>query len=106
MPTSLSQVSIYRCSYIAIANSMLLLALKVRWLLSTFWTSRTNHINLKVFHTKRYEIGSSEGNFPLEVEAYYCQIYFEALDLIVCGIQNRFDQPGYRVYCKLEDLLV
>ena len=55
---------------------------------------------------KRYEIGSSEGDFPLEVEAYYRQIYFEALDLIICGIQDRFDQPGYRVYCKLEDLLV
>ena len=27
-----------------------------------------------------------------------CQIYFEALDLIICGIQNR-------VYCKLQDLI-
>ena len=55
---------------------------------------------------RRYEIGSSEGEFPLEVEGYYKQIYFEALDLLICGIQNRFNQPGYRVYSKLEDLIV
>ena len=36
----------------------------------------------------------------------YCRIFFEALDLMICGIQTRFDQPGYQVYCKLENLLL
>ena len=55
---------------------------------------------------RRYEIGSSEVDFPVEVEGHYKQIYFEALDLLICGIQNRFNQPGYRVYSKLKDLIV
>ena len=33
----------------------------------------------------------------------YRHIFFEALDLIICGIQT---QPGYQVYCKLENLLL
>lgn len=37
---------------------------------------------------------------------HYKRIYFEALDLIVSSIKNRFDQPGYHVYCKLEELLL
>ena len=32
--------------------------------------------------------------------------YFEALDLIVNCICNRFDQPGYKVYSSLESLLI
>ena len=31
------------------------------------------------------------------------RIFFEALDLIICGILT---QPGYQVYCKLENLLL
>ena len=33
----------------------------------------------------------------------YRRIFFEALDLIICGILT---QPGYQVYCKLENLLL
>jgi len=33
-------------------------------------------------------------------------MYFEALDLVVCGIKGRFDQPGYKVYSNLEEVLV
>ena len=36
---------------------------------------------------------------------YRCQ-YFEALDLAVESIKDRFDQPGYTIYSKLEDLLL
>ena len=31
---------------------------------------------------------------------------FSPLDLVTSAIKARFDQPGYEVYCKLEDLLV
>ena len=32
--------------------------------------------------------------------------YFEALDLAINGILNRFDQPGYKIYMKLENILL
>ena len=44
---------------------------------------------------QRFESGAGEGlNF------------FEALDLIVSSIESRFDQPGYKVYRNLQQLLV
>ena len=55
---------------------------------------------------RRYEDGASEGDFPESVEDLYRRIYFEALKLIVCGIEECFDQSGYKVYSNLEDLLV
>ena len=30
----------------------------------------------------------------------------EALDLVISSMKSRFDQPGYKTYSKLEDLLV
>ena len=36
----------------------------------------------------------------------YQQIFYEALDQTVSSIKSQFDQSGYWVYCKLEDLLV
>jgi len=40
------------------------------------------------------------------VEDLYRRTYFEAVDLLVCSIEEQFDQPGYKVYSKLEDVLV
>ena len=36
----------------------------------------------------------------------YRQYYYEALDLIISGIKDRFDKTGYRIYRQLEDLLL
>lgn len=56
---------------------------------------------------RRYEDGVSEGEFPENVKTYIRRCtYFEALDLIVCSIKERFDQPGYKVYSNLECVLV
>ena len=56
---------------------------------------------------RRYEFdGASAGDFPEKVENLYRSIYYEALDLLVCGIKGRFDQPGYKLYSNLETLLV
>ena len=55
---------------------------------------------------RRFDPGSSIGDFPSTVEDYYKRIYFEALDLVINGIKNRFDQPGYRAFCNVEDLLI
>lgn len=35
----------------------------------------------------------------------YRQVYYEALDIAVNNILNRFDQPGFSVYSNVEQLL-
>ena len=58
--------------------------------------------------TIRYDEGLSSGDFPETPEAYFRQCCYEALDLIILYyiIQNRFDQPGYKIYHSLETLLM
>ncbi len=55
---------------------------------------------------RRLEIGDGECYFSATVEDHYRQIYFEALDLAVTSIQDRFDQPSYVMYKNLEQLFV
>ena len=55
---------------------------------------------------KRIDDGSTEGEFPDDVKTFYRQQYYEALDLIISTITDRFDQPGYMIYKQLEDLLL
>lgn len=38
-------------------------------------------------------------------EDHYKVIYFEALDTVIAQIKNRFEQEGYQMYSKLEQLL-
>ena len=54
----------------------------------------------------RYDDSSSSGDFPSTPKAYFKPAYFEAIDLVTNCIQERFDQPGYRIYRSLETLLV
>ena len=53
-----------------------------------------------------YDDGLHQEDFPDSVKDFCRKVYFEALDLIICGIKDRFDQPGYEVYSQLEELLV
>ena len=53
----------------------------------------------------RYEDGAP-GDFPSDCEAHYRQSYFEVLDLAINAIEDRFDQPDYRTYRQLEELLM
>ena len=55
---------------------------------------------------RRYETGSAEWEFAVSPEAHYRLIYYEGLDLIVNCIRNHFDQPGYKVYRNLQELLL
>ncbi len=52
------------------------------------------------------EVGLSASDYPTCPEDHYRQIYFEALDLIVEAIKNRFDQPGYQLYKQSQDLVL
>ena len=54
----------------------------------------------------RFKIGSSEGYHHGSVKEYYCQQYFECLDLIIGTIRERFNHPGYGVLKQLECLLL
>ena len=55
---------------------------------------------------KRYDSGLASPEFHESPMLYYCQYYFEAIDLIVNCIKNWFDQPDYHMYCQLELLLL
>ena len=55
---------------------------------------------------RRFDDGVSDGDFRTTPKAYFKQIYYKALDLITNCIQERFDQPGYRIYQSLESLLM
>ena len=54
---------------------------------------------------RRIEIGESPAEFHGNVISHYRVFYFEALDLIIQCIDDRFNQPGYRLYSALETLL-
>ena len=55
---------------------------------------------------RRIEIGSGKPTYPATTQDYYRQIYFESLDLIVNAIEQRFDQPSFAAYAKMESFLV
>ena len=63
------------------------------------------HFCAKRKRPRRYEDGSSEGDFPAVAKDLYRQKYFEVLDLAVESITERFDQPGFKVYSSIEQLL-
>ena len=55
---------------------------------------------------KRLEVGTGESFFSHTPEALFRVEYMEALDLVINFIRERFNQPGYRIYCNLENLLL
>ena len=55
---------------------------------------------------KRFDDGLTSGEFHDSPKVYYRQLYYEAIDSIVSSLKDRFDQPGYGVYCRLEELLI
>ena len=44
--------------------------------------------------------------FILHPEDNYSKIYYKALDLVIEPINSRFNQPGYKVYRNVEDLVL
>ena len=45
---------------------------------------------------KRFEQGMGEASFHTTAKDLYRQAYFEAIDLAVSSIKDRFEQPGYK----------
>ena len=55
----------------------------------------------------RFEVGTGMPFFPVTApEQVYRRIYFEAQDLIVSSIEERFDQPSFKAYSNMESLLI
>ena len=55
---------------------------------------------------KRFEVSGGDGYHSPTVQDYFRMMYYEALDLAVSSIQERFNQPGYAIYSNLESLLL
>ena len=54
----------------------------------------------------RIEVGSGQPTFPETPKDHYRRFYFEAIDLIVNAIEQRFSQPSFAAYEKMESLLL
>ena len=54
----------------------------------------------------RFEVGQGAPSFPKTSEELYRRVYFEALDLILASTTQRFDQPSFKAYMNLENLLL
>ena len=54
---------------------------------------------------RRFEIGESAPDHPTTVQDKYRRIYFEAINLIVASINNRFLQKGFNMLQKLETVV-
>ena len=50
----------------------------------------------------RIEIGTGEPTYPVTAQDYYRRIYFEAINLMMNAIDQRFDQPCFDTYAKME----
>lgn len=82
----------------------------------TFWESLNNKLyDLDVSEPrlprrrkmpKRFETGNAPPEFATSEKELYRQMYYEALDLVMSCLKERFDQPGFRVYRHLEDVLL
>ena len=54
----------------------------------------------------RYEVGGGDSFHFDSVEDHYRQKFFEAIDLAVTSIEDRFNRPGFLVYQKLEEVII
>ena len=54
---------------------------------------------------RRYEVGDGRGTFLETVQDYFRAEYYVVIDAALACIRQRFDQPGYQTYRRLEKLL-
>jgi len=55
---------------------------------------------------KRFDTGSAPNEYPQTPKGMYRHTFYEAFDLVINCIQDRFDQPGFYVYKNLQDILL
>ena len=54
----------------------------------------------------RYESGSATPEFVDNAQDYFRQIHLNAIDTVTACIKRRLDQPGYKIYDQVEQMLV
>ena len=55
---------------------------------------------------RRIEIDTGQPIYPVTAQDYSRRKYFEAFDLMTNAIDQRFDQPSFDTYTKMESLLI
>ena len=68
--------------------------------------SRPNYKSIETYFQAGGLSDDSEAHRPSSVEEHYLIIYFEALHVIISVIENRFDQPCFKAFLKLESILL
>ena len=53
-----------------------------------------------------YESVNATPEFVDNAQDYFLQIYFNAIDTVTACIKRRFDQPRYKIYDQVEQMLV
>ena len=53
----------------------------------------------------RYNDGEDQHHHK-DVELLYRQLYYDAYDYVISGIKNRFDQPDFKLYSHMQNLLL
>ena len=54
---------------------------------------------------RRFGEGNAPAEYSSSLKVMYRQVYYEALDLATNSILDRLDQPGFRLYSNVEQLL-
>jgi hypothetical protein len=67
---------------------------------------RANLIPRKRRAPARFEIGTGMPSYPTTSQDYYKRIYFESIDFMINAIEQRFNQPSFSVYEKMESFLI
>ena len=63
-------------------------------------------LNRKRKLPSRFDHGEADHEFPDTPYEHYLRLYLEALDNVTNRIKDRFNQPGYQIYMKMENLLL
>ena len=71
----------------------------------TQWDVEEHQFPRKRKVLQRYEQRTGEAEFHSTAKDFFCQVYFEAIDLATTSIRDRFEQPGFTVYSNIKQLL-
>ena len=55
---------------------------------------------------KRFDDGNAPHEFSNCTQDFYRRQYLESIDLLINAIQQRFDQDGYKIHSRLENMLL
>ena len=53
-----------------------------------------------------FQVGTGQGQVHTTAADYYWQIYFDVLNHAVAAVKDRFDQPRYKTYQNLKELII